>query len=236
MRTFKHMMGLLAVVGLVMALAPAAHAQTALIDFGRAGGPEGLGSNTTTGTPDSYNNVFMDNNHDNATTGNVALNDTSDSATGWSINVTEGGDDFGGNAGAGADESTFPAAISGFETTAIEDSMFGNGEDPLLTVTISGLDDSLTYDLLFYGSRQAGQNIAAQTWSLTQGSGGANVVHQSNGNATTVVDWDGLVTNGSGVIAFTISGSQGTSGALALNFGSITANAAATPGTLIYGK
>ena len=62
------------------------------------------------------------------------------------------------------------------------------------------------------------------------------MVHQSNGNATTVVDWDGLVTNGSGVIAFTISGSQGTSGALALNFGSITANAAATPGTLIYGK
>jgi hypothetical protein len=76
------------------------------------------------------------------------------------------------------------------------------------------------YDLLFYGSRLNGQNVPAQTWSLTQGTGGANVVHASLDNQTVVVDWDDLSTNGAGIIAFTITGAN--NGALALNFGSIS--------------
>jgi hypothetical protein len=189
-----------------------------LIDFGRGAG-HSLGDNSTSGGVDTYNNIQQNPAVDGVTTGNVALVDTSGSGTGWSINVTEDGSGFGGSSGAGADVTIFPAAVSGFETTALEDTIFANGSAPSMTVTISGLDNSSTYDLLFYGSRNSGQNVTAQTWSLTQGTGGANVVHQSENNQTVVVDWDGLSTNGSGVIAFTVSGSN--SGALALNFGQI---------------
>jgi hypothetical protein len=94
-----------------------------------------------------------------------------------------------------------------------------------LTITLSGLDNTKTYDLLFYGARQNGQNLS-QTWALTAGTygvGGADVTHDSLGNTSTVVDWNGVSTNGSGGIAFTITGPANTVGALALNFGQITA-------------
>ena len=204
--------------GILSLLSPTAGAATVLIDFGRGAG-HSLGDNSTSGGVDTYNNIQQNPNVDGVTTGNVALVDTSGSGAGWSINVTEDGNGFGGSSGAGADVATFPAAVSGFETTALEDTIFANGSSASMTVTLTGLDVSKTYDLLFYGSRDNGQNVNAQTWSLTQGTGGANVVHQSENNQTVVVDWDGLSTNGSGVIAFTISGSN--NGALALNFGQI---------------
>lgn len=188
-----------------------AQAATVLIDFGRADNPAGS----------TYNIASIPANGDNVTTGNLALFDTGLAATGWTVNVTENGSNLGGTAGSGADVSAFPAALAGFETEALEDSIFGNpnGVDPAgLLVTISGLDNSKTYDLLFYGSRSS-QNSPDQTWSLTLGTGGASVVHSSLDNTTTVVDWDGLSTNGSGVIAFQIS--NGGAGGLALNFGQI---------------
>jgi hypothetical protein len=193
----------------------ATSASTVLIDFGRTG--------NTTGSP--YNNVQF---------APVALQDTTLAATGWTIDVTEDGSGSGGEAGAGADVAVFPAAVSSFATTALQDSLFANGASASMTVSVSGLDDGLSYDLLFYGSRLNGQNIPDQTWTLTEGAGGAPVVHPSLDNQTVVVDWEGLSTNGSGIIEFTITGA--TSGALALNFGRIIENSAATvpePSTIV---
>ncbi|MCA9248811.1 MAG: PEP-CTERM sorting domain-containing protein, partial [Planctomycetales bacterium] len=199
----------LAVV-LLTSSASFATAATALIDFGRNTNLSGA----------TYNNVSNG-------AGAVALNATTGGATGWSITVTEDGSGSGGDAGSGADATTFPAALSSFATTALQDSIFANagaGSSPSMTVSISGLDDELTYDLLFYGSRLNGQNVVNQTWSITQGVGGANVLHDSLDNQTVVVDWSATSTNGSGVIEFTITGAN--SGALALNFGSITSSIA----------
>lgn len=193
-------------------------ATTVLIDFGR--------DNTVTAGSEAggvYNTVAIPTNVNNATTGDVPLSDTGTNPTGWTINVTENGSGNGGRAGSGADMTTFPAAVSGFDTNALKDSLFANnaGSGPVsMVVTISGLDDTKTYDLLLYGGRINNQNLF-QTWSLTEGTGGANVSHDSLGNTTVAVDWDSISTNGSGVIAFSISGNSGSGAAAAINFGQI---------------
>ena len=193
----------------VFALLSTAHAAPVLIDFGRSENPSSA----------AYNSIdFIGPNGNNVTTGVVALTDTASAATGWSIVVTEDGAGNGGGAGSGADVSSFPAALTAFEQEALEDSLFANQSPSSMTVALTGLNDSLTYDLLLYGSR-ANQQSTTQTWHITQGSGGVDVVHASGLNSTVVVDWDGISTNGSGSIAFTV---KGTSSAVALNFASIT--------------
>lgn len=204
---------------IALAAMPAVSAATVLIDFGRS-----------TNVASGYTSVAMTTEDtSDATSGTVSLG-----ATGWSIVVTETGTGVsgaskGGNAGSGADDDVFPAAVSGFNSVALEDSIYGSltatggpTDFSQLTITISGLSNSDTYDLLFYGSR-GNSNGLNQTWSLTQGTGGADVTHNSLNNESTAVDWNGVSTNGSGVIAFTITGPTGTTGALALNCGEITA-------------
>jgi hypothetical protein len=192
-----------------LALAGNASAVTALIDFGI--------SNTPT-----YNSVSMLTAPD---TGVVPLFDTMMVSTGWSARVLETGSGNGGNAGAGANATVFPASLSGFETTALQDSIFANqgtGTTPSMVLTFSGLNSAATYNLLLYGSRLNAQG-ADQRWALTQGSPGAPVTHFSEDNRTTVVDWMGVSPNGSGVIEILIdSPGPDNLGALALNFGSIT--------------
>lgn len=192
-------------------------ATTVLIDFGRS-------NSVTAGSeaPSPYNIAAIPGNVSNATTGDVALSDTGTNPTGWTVNVTENGSGNGGRAGSGADVFAYPAAVAGFDGDALKDSLFANdggGTNVSMIVTIAGLDDTKTYDLLFYGSRSNGQNVF-QTWSLTEGAGGADVSHNSLNNNATVVDWNGISTNGSGVIAFSITGT-GDGAAAAINFGQI---------------
>jgi hypothetical protein len=199
-------------------------AATVLIDFGRS-------TNTTPG----YNNVGETNAFTIAN-----LNDTTSSATGWSINVANSGTGVNpgfGVAGAGANVAAFPAALSSFATTALQDSIFSNAASGSLssqTVTIGGLSTLETYDLLFYGSRSNGQDVL-QNWTMVQGTGGATISHQSLANTTTVVNWAGIVPNASGVISFTISGtSTPTGSATALNFGSITSAPVPEPTSMVF--
>ncbi|MDA7881738.1 PEP-CTERM sorting domain-containing protein [Akkermansiaceae bacterium] len=203
----------------VMALGSAS-AVTALIDFG------------TSNTP-TYNQAAMGAAGSAATTGVVALNDTAAAPTGWTVTVLNTGSGNGGNAGAGANALIFPAAVSGFETTAVQDSIYANqgaGVNPAMVVTFAGLSTSATYDLLLYGSRLNAQG-ADQQWSLTEGTGGGLVSHFSEDNQTTVVDWTSVSPNGSGVIEILINADPAGDnvGALALNFGSITENAIPEP-------
>lgn len=184
-----------------------AGAATALIDFG------------TNNTP-SYNSAAMT----AGDTGVIALTDTASAATGWTVNVLETGTGGGGNAGAGANVSVFPAALAGFETTALQDSIFANqgaGTAPSMVLTFAGLNSSATYDLLLYGSRNNAQGLD-QIWSLTQGGTGADVTHFSEDNQTVFVDWPSISPNGSGIIEVTLRAGADNVGALALNFGSIT--------------
>ncbi|MDA7868631.1 PEP-CTERM sorting domain-containing protein [bacterium] len=200
-----------------------AHAATALIDFGR----------TDAAAASPYNSAPVAGaNGPNATTGAVALLDTTGTGTGWTVTVTDIGSGNGGNAGAGADVAAFPVDLSSYEAAALANSIFANqgaGSNPAMTLTFSGLSTSSTYDLLLYGSRANAQG-ANQRWSLTQGSGGADVDHFSENNSTTYVDWPGVTPDGSGSIQVTINSPGPDSiGALALNFGSISENAVPEP-------
>ena len=194
---------------------PPAPSSTALFDF-----------NPNNAASTAYNAISMIGGTPDST-GDVSVNYTNSTPTGWTINVTNtapitvvpGTEPDAGNAGDGANVATFPAALASFETNALTDSIFFNpGAQPKgeLTVTISGLDNAKTYDLLFYGSRSSFPGT--QTWDLTVGSGTApQVSHSSANNTTTVVDWNGIAPD-AGVIAFTISVDGGVG---ALNFGRV---------------
>jgi hypothetical protein len=109
-----------------------------------------------------------------------------------------------------------PAAVSGLAKTAWGDSMFFS---KLLTVSITGLDSTQKYDLLFYGSRAVrGQQ---QVWHLAKGTGGSDLTHSSMNNTTDVVNWKNIASDSNGEIELTITVSGSTG---ALNFGSITAS------------
>ena len=208
----------LAFTAIIIAQASAA---TALIDFGRA--------DATAASP--YNAVVML----NGLTGDVALFDTDSAATGWTVSVTENGNGNGGSAGAGADVSSFPAGLAGYDARALGDSIFANQgtpANPSMILLFTGLSPSATYDLLLYGSR-ANLQGADQRWSLTEGTGGADVDHFSELNASTYVDWPGISPNATGAIQITInSPGPDNLGALALNFASITESAVPEPSGL----
>ena len=191
------------------------NAATALIDFG------------TANAASPYNTAPL---LGGASTGNIALNDTTTTATGWTVNVTENGNGNGGNAGAGANVSSFPTALNSFSVEALQDSIFANGNAASMVLTLSGLNTTLTYDLLLYGSRGNAQS-AEQTWTLNEGSGASPLTHASGLNSTTAVDWTSLLPNGSGVIEVTITNAG--AGALALNFASITENAVPEPSSAL---
>lgn len=196
-------------------------AVTALIDFGRA--------DASAASP--YNPAVMVFGA-NGSTGAVALNDTTTAPTGWTVTVTDVGSGNGGNAGGGADVNSFPAGLSGFDSDALRNSIYSNqggGANPSMVLTFDGLSSLNTYDLVLYGSRANAQGLD-QRWSLTQGTGGADVDHNSELNNSVFVDWTNISPNGSGVIEVTInSPGPDNLGALALNFGSITENAIPEP-------
>ena len=195
----------------MIAMSGLASAKTALIDFGRA--------DATAASP--YNAAVMI----TGLTGDVALIDTDSLATGWTVSVTENGNGNGGSAGAGADVTAFPVDLAGFDAAALGDSIFANQgtpANPSMILLFTGLVPTGNYDLLLYGSRANAQG-ADQRWSLTKGTGGANVDHFSELNATTYVNWTGLIPNASGELEVTInSPGPDATGALALNFASLT--------------
>jgi hypothetical protein len=208
-----------------------AGAVTTLLDFGRT-------ANSTAG----YNNVSTASN--NLTTPIVVndLIDTTAVSTPWDISVSSSsspsaGSQFGA-AGAAANAIAFPVSLSSFATTALEDSLFANARlnaTVSITVTLTQLSLTETYDLLFYGSRANGSNIN-QTWTLITGTGSAApVTHDSLANSTTVVNWTGIAPNSSGIISFTISGTSlgANTNAVALNFGSITSTAIPEPSSIL---
>ncbi len=198
-----------------MALAGSSSATTALIDFG-------LG---TAAADSPYNSAAIIATGADGTTGEVPLSDTDSMETNWTVTVTDAGTGNSGNAGGGANVTAFPAELAAFDPAALGNSIFANqggGTDPAMILLFSGLAPSGSYDLILYGSRANAQGVD-QRWSLTQGSGGDDVDHNSELNSTVFVDWVGITPNENGEIEVTIN-SPGPDmvGALALNFASIT--------------
>ena len=204
-----------------------ANASTVYIDLGD--------STTTTGVSETYNNVSTDGffiftagplglelEGAAATTSPIALVDTTGAASGISfdVEVTNTSGYVGDNGGAFA--GPFPAVLSGIETSALESHWaFARGIDA--NFTFSGLDDSKTYEVVFYGGHdQAGDGRSTIDFSLTTGSSTSptNQSLDTFDNQTDVLTYSGLSSSG-GTVQFLLDNNDVASAEGWLNFVSI---------------
>jgi fibronectin-binding autotransporter adhesin len=225
---------------LAAALVSTASATTVLVDFNNvnAGGtaandptPSGGSSNGSgLGTNGLYyHNVFIANNQTAAGAvtlygggSSVALIHTANASSGWTLSLSKGASGTVGTAGTGANYTgPYPAALSAFDSTALRDSIYLNNLC-VLTVSITGLDNTRNYNLLAYGGR--GNNAGPQTNSLTVGSSPSTTTvtfnsHSDEANAVSAVAWTNTAPS-SGQIAFTISAPSNivNSNTAAINF------------------
>lgn len=200
----------------------------ALLDFGQTGGTIDTAGGGTTG----YNNIDAGSAANNKSV-TQALNESDGSATGWTLNFLENGTGSAGSSGSGGwlpnDTATYvPSTVSTLHpASATRDNIFINeqaGSNASFVITFSGLDDSMIYDLEFFGSRVSTSTVEA-IWDMTTGTGG-------NSAATfitlpqnlTQVQWNGISPVG-GNIVFTAhtNGATGSSQRpISLSAGSIT--------------
>ena len=127
--------------------------------------------------------------------------------SGWSANAAASWQNYGG---------PYPAALTNFPQTAVENGMTIGGSG--ITVTLSGLTPGSIYNLLTYGANgnSYGMNGTYQTNTLTVGSSAspATASFYSLNNATTVVQWTNVTPGAGGKIVLTIVAPDGG----ALNF------------------
>lgn len=179
---------MLAIGGVFMAGLGAADAETFYIDFGRFGAEtSATGWNNVAATiGGTENGTTLLNGAGVAGNPSGLLLDSTGATSGVTLTVTFSGPIDIGAAGGGADYGgPYPAAVAAWPSAAIADGFFSqpsNGGNTM-TLTFSGLDNSTTYDLLFYGSR--GNNGSNSSFAVT-GAGGtvntgiANVFNNSS--------------------------------------------------------
>lgn len=245
MKYETHLIGLM--TASMTAAAPAA-ITTALIDFGMNGStPGGSTNQQTTGSP-TYNNLALGSPAGGAlavgigtglTTINIADNgglpdvtsygllSTTGAASGWTISFqSKGGDISGGIGTAGAGglySGTVAPDAAGFAANATKDNLFINNT-ATLRVTITGLNNGFSYDLLAFTGRNTANANSLGIWNLVTGTAttsrfqnaagtytantgaGVNSTGTNNGYA---VEWNGVTPTG-GTIAFDIQSKQGT--------------------------
>lgn len=139
----------------------------------------------------------------------------------------------GGTAGAGANYAgAYPAAVSGIATTALEDSLFvrnGTTADDNIgfELAFTGLDPTMTYDLLAYGARgsSGGPNVVYFISDDGGASYTADTGFDSFNNSTAFSNFTGL--SGTSSISLVVSGDG--SSAAALNFVRLTSTAVPEP-------
>ncbi len=160
-------------------------------------------------------------NNGTATTSPQPLTSTTSTATAWTISFQDEWNYTTGNVNtptAAYYTGPYPSAVSGIAQTALEDSVYvGLGAG--LLVTMSGLNDSNTYNLLAYGGR-LNSSSTPQPWTLVTGSSPSATTQSFAclSNSTAVVQWNTVQSVG-GVIAFNMVDIDGTGGPT----GSITA-------------
>jgi hypothetical protein len=227
---------------LLAGLSSSAMGTTILMDFGRSE------TATVSFNGEQYNDVSIDLlNNTTAPEGtlpalhtingigtSLALVDTTGAPTGISLTVARvlnkdaGASGGGGNSGAGGDyPGTKPAAVSSFAPSATSDGFFSNNGN-VMAITFSGLNTSLTYDLLTYGGRPAG-SAPAEGYELIAGTPSVGDSFQAiavQDNSTVAPFWGGISPDVDGEISFllrtdtTVNYTSGTISAL--NFASLT--------------
>ena len=114
-----------------------------------------------------------------------------------------------GFAGTGANYTgTYPAAVSSLPANALKDGFYFQNANNGITLTLNGLNSSVTYDFLFYGAR--GNNGSSTSFTVT----GLNTTNGSIANvlnnSTAVVVLTNIAPN-AGVITVAMTGPTATS-------------------------
>jgi len=182
-----------------------------LIDAGLAG----TGGSQLTGTVGGV--TFNDFTGPTAAPNNIAdLFDSTGALTGVGITYSESAPDA-GVAGAGAISDNpgvvFPTTgpLAGVPVTALEDGLFIGAAD--VTLTLTGLDPTSTYDFLFFGSR--GNNGTTQNFNVTDLNGTTSALHPNVfDNATGFVTFSGQVPDANNQIVIFLPNNGTGNGAL----------------------
>ena len=145
----------------------------------------------------------------------IPLVNTTNGNPGWTLAINQLGPyGFDANSAPEGDDwnGPYPAAVAVFPQTALAHGFTIGGP---ISVTLSGLNSSLTCNLLIYGAYAAGGQCI-QTNTLTVGTSPSPAINTFNvpGNSTTAVGWTNVTPSAGGQITFTIT----SSGVGALNF------------------
>jgi hypothetical protein len=147
-------------------------AVTVLVDFGSVAGRHSFGSADSNGNYWDYITGNADN--------NTGLIDVDGNASSINLTVTSGFTGTGTyNSGLIPVSSLGPGGDGSFAFAAVtDDALFVNNDGSTGVLTLSGLNDSLTYNLSFYGSR-----VTASDRFSTYSVGASSVELQTSGTA-----------------------------------------------------
>jgi hypothetical protein len=216
---------LLLAVATGLTLARSCPASTIYIDFGRTGAEtSATGWNNVTATVGgTANNTTVINAQGTPGTPSVELIDSTGAASGVTLSVAFTQTYDTGAAGSGADYAgPYPAKVSTWPAAAVSDGFFSqiNNGGSTMNMSFSGLDDSLTYDLMFYGARGTGSGLNQAKYTVTGAAGATERTSSVLNNDTQTPEFLGVAPV-SGVI--TVAFTRGSSGTGSLNAMSVTA-------------
>jgi len=211
----KSITKLTSVALLALGTASLASAQTVLIDFG-----DSVAAATTSGG-NTWNAMI-------APSFMSDLDDSTGTATTWDLGTVSGS--FGENGGAGGGGLSTPSALllgDLANADATDDYFFTSDTVNDSILRFSGLDDTKTYDLSFFGTRDT-SGTRETIYSILSGTplssgivqtSGTGAGSAGTGNDNTVITLSGISTNGSGQIEFSFgveSGDFGYLGAMSI--------------------
>jgi hypothetical protein len=211
----KQMLKLTSVALLSASAVSLSSAQTVLIDFGDTI------ATATTANGDTWNAMVAPSYISN-------LNDTTGTATTWALGTITG--QFGENGGAGGGGLASPSTslLGNLANADATDDYFYTADtvnDSVLR--FNGLDDTKTYTLSFFGTRDTA-STRETVYSILSGSPLSSAIVQTSGtgagssgtgNDNTVITFSNIATNGSGQIEFSFgveSGGFGYLGAMSI--------------------
>lgn len=110
---------------------------------------------------------------------------------------------FAGISGAGANyDGSYPAAVSSLPSSAVRDGLYFYG-DAVVTMALSGLNPSLTYDFLIYGAR--GNNGEGADYAIAGLNSDSGSISNVFNNSTETVAFTGIQPTAGGNITLTLT-------------------------------
>lgn len=222
MRTYRQ-----GIAGMVcsLGLAFTGQAETIYIDFGRTGAETTASgwNNVAATVGGTANNTTTINGQGTPGTPSVELIDSTGTASGVTLSVSFTQTYDTGAAGSGADYAgPYPATVSTWPTTALSDGFFSqiNNGGSTMNMSFTGLDNSASYDLMFYGARGGtGTALNQALYTVTGGNGTSNRTSSVLNNSSQTPEFLGVTPNGGTIL---VSFTRGSAGTGSLNAMSIT--------------